>query len=211
MTVVNDIRQATLSGQGEAVQDLVRQALDSGVSLDEIIGSGFIAAMGEVGEKFSQGDIFVPEMLVAARAMKMGLAVLEPVILTSKREFLGKIVIGTVQGDLHDIGKNLVAMMLQGSGYEIIDLGIDVKPEAFVAAIREHKPGAVGLAALLTTTMRYMKETVAAIDQAGLRSQVKIMVGGAPVTAAFAEQIGADRYVRDAGLAIGIARELLAK
>lgn len=211
MTVVNDIRQATMSGQGEAVQDLVRQALDSGVSLDEIIGSGFIAAMGEVGEKFSQGDIFVPEMLVAARAMKMGLAVLEPVILTSKREFLGKIIIGTVQGDLHDIGKNLVAMMLQGSGYEIIDLGIDVKPEAFVAAIREHKPDAVGLAALLTTTMRYMKETVAAIDQAGLRSQVKIMVGGAPVTAAFAEQIGADRYVRDAGLAIGIARELLAK
>lgn len=211
MTVVNDIRQATVSGQGEAVQDLVRQALDSGVSLDEIIGSGFIAAMGEVGGKFSQGDIFVPEMLVAARAMKMGLAVLEPVILTSKREFLGKIVIGTVQGDLHDIGKNLVAMMLQGSGYEIIDLGIDVKPEAFVAAIREHKPDAVGLAALLTTTMRYMKETVAAIDQAGLRTQVKIMVGGAPVTAAFAEQIGADRYVRDAGLAIGIARELLAK
>lgn len=211
MTIAEEIREATMNGRGEAVQGLVRQALDGGVGLDEIIGDGFIAAMGEVGQKFSRGDIFVPEMLVAARAMKMGLAVLEPVILAGGREYLGKIVIGTVQGDLHDIGKNLVAMMLQGSGYQIIDLGVDVKPETFVAAIREHEPDAVGLAALLTTTMKFMRETVAAIEAAGLRPKVKIMVGGAPVTAPFAAQIGADRYVPDAGAAIGIAGELLAR
>jgi 5-methyltetrahydrofolate--homocysteine methyltransferase len=210
MTIAADIKQATVSGRAEAVQNLVRQAVDGGIGLEEIVNDGFIAAMAEVGERFSKGDIFVPEMLVAARAMKMGMAVLEPLFLAGERHFLGKIIIGTVQGDLHDIGKNLVGMMLQGSGYEIVDLGIDVKPEAFVAAVREHKPDIVGMAALLTTTMKFMKESIDAIDQAGLRSQVKIIVGGAPVTSGFAGQIGADRYVPDAGAAIDIVRELKA-
>jgi 5-methyltetrahydrofolate--homocysteine methyltransferase len=209
MTLTEQIKQATINGQAEAVQALVRQAVDAGVGLDDVINNGFIAAMAVVGERFSQGDIFVPEMLVAARAMKMGIAVLEPLTMASERQYLGKIVIGTVQGDLHDIGKNLVIMMLQGSGYEVVDLGIDVKPEAFVAAVKEHKPDAVGLAALLTTTMRFMKESIEAIEKAGLRSQVKILVGGAPVTPNFAAQIGADRYVPDAGAAIDIVREVL--
>ncbi|MDR3560546.1 MAG: corrinoid protein [Negativicutes bacterium] len=210
MTLPEQIKEATISGQAETVKKLVQQAIDGGVGLEAILNDGFIAAMAVVGERFSQGDIFVPEMLVAARAMKIGMAVLEPVFVTSERQFLGKIIVGTVQGDLHDIGKNLVIMMLQGSGYEIIDLGIDVKPEAFVAAVKEHKPDIVGMAALLTTTMKFMKESIDAIESAGLRSQVKIIVGGAPVTPSFAGQIGADRYVPDAGAAIDIVRELAA-
>lgn len=210
MTLIEQIKQATIEGQGETVQKLVGQALESGLNLDDIINNGFIAAMAIVGEQFSQGEIFVPEMLVAARAMKMGVAGLESVIVGTERKYLGKIIIGTVQGDLHDIGKNLVIMMLQGSGYEVIDLGIDVKPDAFVAAIKEHQPDIVGLAALLTTTMKFMKESIEAIEKAGVRSKVKILVGGAPVTANFAAQIGADRYVPDAGAAIDIVGELVA-
>jgi 5-methyltetrahydrofolate--homocysteine methyltransferase len=211
MTLVEEIKQATINGQAKAVQGFTQAAIESGVGLEEILNDGFIAAMAEVGERFSAGDIYVPEMLVAARAMKMGIAVLDPLITVGERKYLGKIIIGTVQGDLHDIGKNLVAMMLQGSGYEVIDLGIDVKPEAFLAAVREHKPDVVGLAALLTTTMMFMKETIEAIDKAGLRSQVKIIVGGAPVTANFAAQIGADQYVPDAGAAIDIVSALTKK
>ncbi len=211
MTLVEEIKQATINGQAKAVQSFTQAAIESGVGLEEILNDGFIAAMAEVGERFSAGDIYVPEMLVAARAMKMGIAVLDPLITVGERKYLGKIIIGTVQGDLHDIGKNLVAMMLQGSGYEVIDLGIDVKPEAFLAAVREHKPDVVGLAALLTTTMMFMKETIEAIDKAGLRSQVKIIVGGAPVTANFAAQIGADQYVPDAGAAIDIVSALTKK
>ncbi|MDR3562756.1 MAG: corrinoid protein [Negativicutes bacterium] len=210
MTLVEGIKEATIAGKGDKVQELARQALDDGISLDELINNGFIAAMAVVGERFSQGEIFVPEMLVAARAMKLGLAVLEPVVKTTQRKYLGRVVIGTVQGDLHDIGKNLVIMMLQGSGYEVIDLGIDVKPEQFVAAVREHQPDVLGMAALLTTTMKFMTDSVAALEAAGLRQQVKVIVGGAPVTPQFAKQIGADRYVPDAGEAIDIMRQLLA-
>jgi len=211
MASIEEIKQATMDGQGKTVQTLVRQAIEEGINLDDIVNQGFIAAMVAVGDRFSKREIYVPEMLVAARAMNMGLAILEPHIVGSERTYLGKILIGTVQGDLHDIGKNLVSMMLKGSGYDVVDLGVDVKAEAFVAAIREHQPDIVGIAALLTTTMKFMKTTIDAVEQAGLRSRVKIIIGGAPVTANFAEEIGADRYVEDAGAAGEIVRELVGK
>ena len=211
MASIEEIKQATMDGQGKTVQTLVRQAIEEGINLDDIVNQGFIAAMVAVGDRFSKREIYVPEMLVAARAMNMGLAILEPHIVGSERTYLGKILIGTVQGDLHDIGKNLVSMILKGSGYDVVDLGVDVKAEAFVAAIKEHQPDIVGIAALLTTTMKFMQTTIEAIEQAGLRSQVKIIVGGAPVTAHFAEEIGADRYVEDAGAAGEIVRELIGK
>jgi len=179
------------------------------MSLDDIINEGFISAMSIIGEKFKNNEIFVPEMLIAARAMRAGLEVLEPLILAGERKYLGKIVIGTVKGDLHDIGKNLLGMMLQGSGYDVIDLGIDVTPDTFLAAVREHHPDVMGLSALLTTTTPFMKETVKVIGEAGLRDQVKILVGGAPISQRFADQIGADGYAADAGSAVELVKAVL--
>jgi len=171
-------------GEDEEVAELVQEALDQGMAPGEILASGLIAGMDEVGRDFKAGDLFVPEVLMASA---------------------GKYIIGTVQGDLHDIGKNLVKMMLEGAGFQTIDLGTNIKPEEFVAAVREHQPQLLGMSALLTTTMPGMKATIEALEEAGLRDAVKIMVGGAPVTAAFAEQIGADAYAPDAGSAVAYA------
>jgi 5-methyltetrahydrofolate--homocysteine methyltransferase len=166
--------------------------------------------MDQVGKDFKAGDLFVPEVLIAARAMHAGMDVLRPLLAETDSISAGKYLIGTVKGDLHDIGKNLVKMMLEGAGFETIDLGTDVEPQAFVDAVREHQPVLVGMSALLTTTMVQMKATVEALEEAGLRDSVKIMVGGAPVTDAFAEQIGADAYAPDAASAVDRARELVA-
>ncbi|OAT86684.1 cobalamin B12-binding domain-containing protein [Desulfotomaculum copahuensis] len=211
MSLLAEIKAATIAGKAPVVEDLTRQALENGLTLDDIITDGYIAAMTVVGEKFKNNEIFVPEMLVAARAMKMGLKVLEPAITAAgERKYLGKIILGTVQGDLHDIGKNLVGMMLQGAGYEVIDLGTDVKAEKFITAIKEHQPQVVGLSALLTTTMRFMGETVKAIGDA-YQGQVKVIVGGAPVSERFAGEIGADGYAADAGSAVDRVRELIGR
>ena len=214
MSVIQEIQEQIINGKAKAVEELVRKATAEGRSFDEIINKGFITAMGIVGEGFKNGDIYVPEMLVAARAMKAGLAVLEPQMLASdsgyERKFFGKAIIGTVQGDLHDIGKNLVIVMWQGAGLEVIDLGIDVKAADFVEAIKKHEPQVVGLAALLTTTMPAMDETIKAIVNAGLRDKVKIMVGGAPVTQEFANKIGADAYAPDAGTAVNLIKKMIA-
>jgi 5-methyltetrahydrofolate--homocysteine methyltransferase len=164
--------------------------------------------MDEVGRDFKAGDLFVPEVLIAARAMHAGMAILRPLLTEADAPSVGRFVIGTVKGDLHDIGKNLVKMMLEGAGFETIDLGTDVEPQAFVKAVREHKPRLVGMSALLTTTMVQMKTTVDALEEAGLRGSVKIMIGGAPVTDAFAKQIGADAYAADAASAVDVARGL---
>jgi 5-methyltetrahydrofolate--homocysteine methyltransferase len=196
-------------GEDEEVAGLVQEALDQGMAPEEILAGGLIAGMDEVGRDFKAGDLFVPEVLVAARAMHAGMNVLRPLLAEGDVPSAGKYVIGTVQGDLHDIGKNLVKMMLEGAGFQTIDLGTDVKPEEFVAAVREHQPQLLGISALLTTTMPGMKATIEALEEAGLRDAVKIMVGGAPVTAAFAEQIGADAYAPDAGSAVDIARSLV--
>jgi len=208
--ILEQIASNLYSGEDKVVADLVQQSLDQGMSPAEILNGGLIAGMDEVGKDFKAGDLFVPEVLIAARAMHAGMNVLRPLLAESDVPSAGKYVIGTVQGDLHDIGKNLVKMMLEGAGFETVDLGTDVRPDDFVAAVREHQPQLLGMSALLTTTMPGMKATIEALQEAGLRDEVKIMVGGAPVTTAFAEQIGADAYAPDAATAVDVARSLTA-
>ncbi len=208
--VLKQMAAKLYEGEDEEVAALVQQALDQGLEPTEVLSGGLIAGMDRVGRDFKNGDLFVPEVLVAAAAMHAGMNVLRPLLAGANIATAGKCVIGTVQGDLHDIGKNLVKMMMEGAGFEIIDLGVDVKTETFVAAVREHKPVLVGMSALLTTTMVNMKATIEALTAAGLRDSLKIMVGGAPVTEAYARQIGADAYSSDAGAAVDAARRLVA-
>lgn len=202
------IKQAVMAGNLELTEESVQAVLDSDGSAEDILHKGLIPAMDEVGSLFERGDLFVPEMLIAARAMKGGLFILKPLLVESGVEPLGKVVIGSVQGDLHDIGKNLVAMLLEGAGFEIVDLGTDVGPEKFVAAI-EGGADIVGLSALLTTTMTNMENIINAVSEAGLRNNVKIIVGGAPVTDEFANQIGADGYAPDASKATTLAKSFV--
>lgn len=209
--ILQEMASNLYNGEEEKVAELVQQALDQGMAAGEILSGGLIAGMDEVGRDFKAGDLFVPEVLIAARAMHAGMHILRPLLTESDASTAGKYVIGTVKGDLHDIGKNLVKMMLEGAGFETIDLGTDVEPAAFVAAVREHQPHLLGMSALLTTTMVNMKATIEALEEAGLRDSVKVMIGGAPVTAAFAEQVGADAYAPDAASAVDTARELVAR
>jgi 5-methyltetrahydrofolate--homocysteine methyltransferase len=208
-TLLHSIYESVLTGKKNEAVNLVSKALDERVDAHEILNNGLIRAMEQVGARFESGDFFVPEMLIAARAMKACLFVLKPQLVDEGVEPAGRIVIGTVCGDLHDIGKNLVGMMLEGAGFEILDLGADVPPHAFVTAIQEHRPHLVCLSALLTTTMSQMKATIQALEKAGLRDRVKIMVGGAPVTERFAHDIGADGYAPDASKAVNLAKELV--
>ena len=208
--ILEQIASNLYNGEDEVVADLVRQGLDQELSAAELLNGGLIAGMDEVGRDFKAGDLFVPEVLIAARAMHAGMNILRPLLAEGDVPTAGKYIIGTVQGDLHDIGKNLVKMMLEGAGFETIDLGTDVSSDNFVAAVREHQPQLLGMSALLTTTMPGMKATIEGLEEAGLRDTVKIMVGGAPVTAAFAEQIGADAYAPDAATAVDVARNLVA-
>jgi 5-methyltetrahydrofolate--homocysteine methyltransferase len=208
--ILQKIASNLYNGEEEVVTALVQQALGQGLSADEVLKGGLIAGMDEVGRDFKAGDLFVPEVLIAARAMHAGMAVIRPLLSATGAAGMGKYVIGTVKGDLHDIGKNLVKMMLEGAGFETVDLGTDVGPEAFVASVRQHQPRIVGMSALLTTTMVQMKPIIDALTEAGLRDSVKIMVGGAPVTAGYAQQIGADAYAPDAASAVDCARSLVA-
>jgi 5-methyltetrahydrofolate--homocysteine methyltransferase len=208
--MVQRIAKNLYSGDIEAVAEMVQEALDAGMAPSEVLSDALLAGMDEVGRDFKEGVLFVPEVMFAARAMKAGMDVLRPLLAESDIASSGKCIVGTVKGDLHDIGKNLVTMMLDGGGFEAIDLGIDLDPGTFVDAVREHKPDLVGMSALLTTTMVQMKATIEALEEAGLRNSVKIMIGGAPVTATFAEQIGADAYAPDAASAVDLARELMA-
>ena len=208
--ILEKIAADLYEGEDESVAELVQQALDQGLAPNEVLQGGLIAGMDQVGKDFKAGDLFVPEVLIAARAMHAGMNVLRPLLAETDSISAGKYLIGTVKGDLHDIGKNLVKMMLEGAGFETVDLGTDVDPQAFVDAVREHQPLLVGMSALLTTTMVQMKATIVALEEAGLRDSVKIMVGGAPVTDAFAGQIGADAYAPDAASAVDRARELVA-
>jgi 5-methyltetrahydrofolate--homocysteine methyltransferase len=203
------IYENVIEGAASDVEAGVREALAAGVNADAILQDALIAAMGEVGNRYEEGDMFVPEMLIAARAMQAGLNLLKPHLIGGMTKSAGKIAIGTVKGDLHDIGKNLVAMMLEGAGFEIINLGVDVEPQAFVDAAQE---GAqiIGMSALLTTTMSNMKVTIEALKAAGMRDKVKVLIGGAPVTQEFANSIGADAFAADAPSAARIARQLLA-
>lgn len=192
--ILEKMSTTILEGNAEQAPGLVQKALDEGLAPKAILDNGMIVGMNEVGARFKRGDMFVPEVLMSADAMQAGLEVLRPLLAASGVKMIGKIVMGTVKGDLHDIGKNLVGMMCEGSGFEVIDLGFNVPPEKFIDAIKQNQPDIVGMSALLTTTMRSMGHTIKAIEEAGLRDQVKIMVGGAPVDRAFAERIGADGY-----------------
>lgn len=203
------VYQAIVEGQLEATRSQVEAAIQSALSADRILKEGLVPAMAEVGRLFEEGEYFVPEMLVSARAMQGGLEILKPLLIAADVKPAGKVVIGTVKGDLHDIGKNLVAMMLEGAGFEIHDLGTDVPPEKFVEAVKQAGAHILAMSALLTTTMTSMPATIEAIQQAGLRDKVKILVGGAPVTEAYAKQIGADGYASDASAAARLATELV--
>lgn len=204
-TVYDDV----INGDRTAVEAGVRAAMEAGQPVGSILNEALIGAMKEVGERFERQDFYVPEMLVAARAMQAGLTILKPHLVKAGVPAAGKVVIGTVKGDLHDIGKSLVGMMMEGAGFEVIDLGTDVGPEKFGEAVRTHKPQLVGLSALLTTTMQNMKSTLEALEDLGVRNQVKVMVGGAPVTDVFAKEIGADGYAPDASRAVTLAKSLL--
>lgn len=194
---MEELKKLVVEGRDDLVPEKVQALLDAGLGVEEIMKKALIAAMDEVGSLFQEGEIYLPEMLVAAEAMKSGMKVLEPLIKGSGVKPIGRAVMGTMAGDMHDIGKNLVIMSLEGAGLEVIDLGLDVAPEAFAKAVADHRPQVVGLSALLSSTMPFMEKAIAAITEAGLRGTVKIMVGGAPVNREFAEKIGADFYGRD--------------
>ena len=211
MDLLKSIQTAVLNGDAPTTQSLVKQAMSDGMPAERILNEGLIAAMHQVGKLFEAGEYYVPEMLVAARAMKGGLELIRPALAAANVKAIGKIVVGTVQGDLHDIGKNLVAMMMEGAGFQVIDLGVDVSPEKFVEAVKSEKPDLIGLSALLTTTMPMMKATVDALGVAGERNHVKVIVGGAPVTNKYASDIGADAFASDASSAASIGKSLLTK
>jgi 5-methyltetrahydrofolate--homocysteine methyltransferase len=202
--------EAVIDGDAPRAESLVDEALSEGVEPATIVNDGLIAAMGTVGERFGRGELYVPEMLYSARAMQNSLSILEPLLAESGSVARGTVVLGTVKGDVHDIGKNIVAIMLKGAGFVVHDLGVDVPPGRFVEAIREHQPDILGLSALLTTTMPTMRSVIETLEQEGIRDTVKVIVGGAPVTEEFAQSIGADGYGRDAGVAATRAGELMA-
>jgi 5-methyltetrahydrofolate--homocysteine methyltransferase len=200
---------ALSEGKVDEVKQLTQGALNSGESAERVLKEGLIQGMERIGARFKNGEIYIPEVLIAARAMHAGLAVLKPVLSKSSTAMTGKVVIGTVKGDLHDIGKNLVAMMLEGGGFEVTDLGTDVSPEKFVESLKQSQAQIVGMSALLTTTMGQMKATIQALETAGLRNKVKVLVGGAPVTERFAREVGADGYAPDAASAVDLAKSFV--
>lgn len=211
MSQLSAITETLISGDGEMLQQMVREALTGGISATDILNDGLISGMDIVGEKMESGDMFIPEVLMAAQAMSESVEILKPLLGDGQSSKVGKVILGTVKGDLHDIGKNLVKMMMESAGFETIDLGVDIAPEDFVKAIVENQPDIVGLSALLTTTMPMMKKSIETIEESGLRRNLKIIVGGAPVNQAFADEIGADGYAPDAGSASKLAKNLLKK
>ena len=208
--VLEKISKAVIQGDEDEIAGLTQDALDEGLGAKDILQGGLTPGMDYVGVEFKAGRMFVPEVLLSARTMKGSMGVLEPLLAAGESLSVGKAIMGTVEGDLHDIGKNLVAMMMEGAGFQIIDLGTDVTPGAFVEAVKKEKPDIVGMSALLTTTMRNMGRTIDALKEAGLRDQVKVMVGGAPVTGDFAKQIGADGSASSAPAAVDLAKSFVA-
>ena len=206
---IQELFNNVVAGDQAAVEDGVRAALAEGAEPKTILHKGLVDAMDEVGIRFESGEYYIPEMIIAARAMKSGLAILRPMLIEGGVKPLGTILLGTVKGDLHDIGKNLVAMMMEGAGFNVIDIGTDVSPEQFTEAIKEHQPQVVGVSALLTTTMVNMSAMIDELENQGLRDNVKVIVGGAPLSEAYAEEIGADGYAADASQAATLAKSLL--
>jgi 5-methyltetrahydrofolate--homocysteine methyltransferase len=209
MDVLSEIQRRLYEGDQDALVALVHQALDEQVGPEVILQGGLIAGMDRVGKDFREGTLFVPEVIFSAKAMQAGMSVLKPVLGNHAVKSLGRIVIGTVKGDLHDIGKSLVAIMLEGSGFQVVDLGVDVPATKFMEAVETYQPNLVGMSSLLTTTMDEMRVVIQALEQAGLRDKVKVMVGGAPITAGYAKKIGADGYAANAGGAVTTSKQLL--
>ncbi len=210
MVDLNNVSEALQRGDAEKVAELVKQALEENLLPKDILENGLIKGMDIIGEKFKKNEVYVPEVLVSARAMHAGMSILRPKLTETGVKNIGTVVIGTVKGDLHDIGKNLVKMMLEGAGFEVIDLGIDASPDKFVEAVKEHKPNIIAMSALLTTTMVNIPEVIKALETAGLRDKVKIMIGGAPITQNYADQIGADGCSPDAASAVDKAKTFIA-
>jgi len=211
VSVLENLKENVIAGNESKVLEYTQKALDEGIDLEKILNDGFIPGMDVVGNKFQANEIYVPEMLISAKAMKAGMKILEPLLTEAGVEPIGKVVIGTVKGDLHDIGKNLVAMMLEGGGFEVIDAGVDITAQKFMDLVKENKPDILGLSALLTTTMMEMKNVIDAFKEEGLRDDIKIIVGGAPVSEDYAKDIDADGYSRDAASAVNLAKKLLGK
>ncbi len=208
MADLSALAESVINGKAKDAKELTQKAIDEGVPVSEILNNGLVKGMSVVGEKFKNNEFYVPEVLIAARAMHSAMDILKPLLASSGVEPIGKVAIGTVKGDLHDIGKNLVVMMLEGAGFEVIDLGIDVPPEKFVQAAKDGAQ-VIAMSALLTTTMTAMKTTIDALEEAGVRDKVKTLIGGAPVTQNYADEIGADGYARDAASGADKAKELL--
>ncbi len=208
--VMQDIAENLMKGKANDVKTLVQQALDEGVAPGEVLNDGLLAGMSVIGERFKKNEVYVPEVLIAARAMKAGMEILQPQLAAAGVEPIGVAVIGTVKGDLHDIGKNLVCMMLEGAGFKVVDVGIDCDPQKFVAAAQENNAAVIGVSALLTTTMTNMKAVVDAVKASAIADTAKVMIGGAPVTQAFCDEIGADGYAPDAASAADLAKSLAA-
>ena len=207
--VLKEISTAVIEGNKDDIIDLTEDALDDGIDAQDILNNGLMPGMDYVGVEFRAGNMFVPEVLRSARAMQSSMDLLKPLLAESGVELMGKVVLGTVKGDMHDIGKNLVSMMCEGAGFEVFDLGKNIGPDDFVKAVKELNPDVVGMSALLTTTMRSMEQTINALKEAGLRDKVKIMVGGEPVTKSFADQIGADGYASNAASAVDMAKQFV--
>jgi len=209
MNELKEIGENLINGQAPKVRELTQAALDKGIEIEKILNEGLIAGMMEVGERFKREEIYLPEVLFAARAMKAGMEVLEPLLLSAGAQPIGKIILGTVKGDVHDVGKNLVGIMLKGAGFEVIDLGVDIAPEKFIDAAKEQGARLIGMSALLGTTIPVMKSTIEALEAAGLKGQIRTMIGGAIVSQSYADKIGADGYAPDAASAVDKAKELL--
>jgi len=206
---IQAVYEAVIQGAMADTSGLVQETIDAGFEADVILKEGLIAPMSEIGQKFEAGEVYVPEMLISAKSMKFGLELLRPHLVAADVQPLGKVIIGTVQGDLHDIGKNLVGMMMEGAGFEVIDMGVDVKPEEIIKAISEHKPNIVAMSALLTTTMGNMKTAITMMEDAGVNKGISVMIGGAPVTQDYADEIGADGFGIDASQAASLAKKLV--
>ncbi len=211
MADMKAIAEAVKAGRAKIVKQLVAEAVEEKTPAEKILNEGLVSGMMELGEMFKNNEVYVPEVLIAARAMKQGMAIIKPLLQAEDVQMLGTVVIGTVKGDLHDIGKNLVGMMLEGAGFNVIDLGVDVTPEQFIECIQNNDVQIIGMSALLTTTMPSMRETIEALKAAGLRDKVKVMIGGAPITQEYADEIGADGFSVDAASAAELAKRLVGK
>ena len=207
--MLEEIKEKVIAGDEAGVKELTQKLVDSDEKPVDIINNGLIAGMSIVGDRFKKAEMYVPEVLMAAKAMKGGMEIVKPLLAEGEQEAASKVLLGTVKGDLHDIGKNLVGMMMESGGFEVIDMGVDITPEDFAKKVKEEKPDFLGLSALLTTTMLAMRETIEVLEEEGLRDSVKIIIGGAPVTSDFADEIGADGYAPDAASATELAEKLL--